>query len=290
MKLNLLPTYVSKEKATRNALLLSILLFAVCVLGSFLMITKSESDFKASQDGLAELRARAVKAKETGDYADTVMTQSTTLLRNTQLAEAMLAHSKTSPDMYDSVIRYIPSFYRINSMTASSTGPGQTQIVLTGTLQSYQRYPDLMLALLQMKGPHGGEVLSVTRAGLTNTDMYVPDPTPDAQHGKPRKPGDAPIPDDPLARMEYMRGKATTPGFSGDGNFGTGTTAARGAITGESIVTVTIVLAEDLPTPDPMGTLKLNLPGSGGGGQNGPNGAGNQTPANRNTSAPAPSG
>ena len=34
MKLNLLPTHVSKEKVTRTALLTSILLFVVCIVGA----------------------------------------------------------------------------------------------------------------------------------------------------------------------------------------------------------------------------------------------------------------
>lgn len=288
MKLNLLPTYVSKEKAGRNALLLSIVLFLVCVGGAFVMITKSEADFKASQEGLADLRQKATKAKETGDYADTVMQQSTMLLRNTQLAESMLAQSKKYPNLYDSVIRYIPSFYRINTMTATPLGPGQSRIDITGTIDSYQRYADLMLALLRMRGPNGGQVLGITREGFVNNDMYVPALTPEDQSGRPRRPGESPIPDDPLARMQYMRGKATSQGFTGEGNFGTGTTASRGAMPGSSLVTVHITIAEDLQTPDPRATLKAN--GSGGGsGQGGPNAAGNQTP-NRNTSAPAPAG
>jgi hypothetical protein len=276
MKLNLLPTYVSKEKATRNAVILGVLLFAVCVLGSVLMILKSNGDYEASKEEVDVLQAKALKAKETADYADTVMSNSTILLRNAALAESMMQHSKAYPDLYDEVRRSVPSFFRVTSMSAQPVGPGQSSVTVTGVLDSYQQYADLMLAMLRMRG-----VTAIGRSGFTNTDMYVPAPTPTDQIGKPRRPGEAPIPDDPLERLEYLRGKAGSPGYTGEGGFGSGVQGTRGAMPGESVVTITLAVQYDLQTPDPAATLNLNKSAGGGGGGTGPgpSAAGNQTPA-----------
>lgn len=281
MKLNLLPTYVSKEKATRNAVILSVLLVVVCVLGSVLMILKSNGDFEASKDGIDVLEGQAAKAKETADYADTVMKNSTVLLRNTALAQSMLDHNKAYPDMYDEVKHYIPSFFRVNSMTASASGPGMSQVVLVGVIDTYQEYADLMLALLRMPG-----VVSIGRTGFTNTDMYVPAPTPVDQYGKPHRPGEQPIPDDPLARLDFLRAQGGTTGYTGEGGFGSGVPGTRGAMPGESVVTVTLQVARDLQTPSPVDTLKLNGGAAAAPGTGGPNAAGNQTPGSGRSAGP----
>jgi len=283
MKLNLLPTYVSKEKVTRSALLFSILLFVVCVLGAIGLYYQANKDLADSQTDIGRLRGEATRAKETADVADKVMADATPLLRNTQLAQAMLDHERVYPDLYDKVKLYIPNFYRVNSMSAAALGPGQSSVTLVGVLDTYQQYADLMLALLRMPG-----VTTVSRTGFTIDMPYVPGLTPEDQIGKPHKPGEAPIPDDPLKRLEYFQGKGTVTGFTGTGGFGSGTPGTRGAMPGESTVTVTLVISGvDLQVPDPKATLQ-----SGGGdtsGGTGPGATGGQTPNMAPTTTPTPS-
>lgn len=275
MKLNLLPTYVSKEKATRNAWVLAVVILLVCLVGAFFLYSKASSDLTASLDGMADAEGRAAKARDTAAYADTVMTNATGLLRNTELAKSMIKHNAAYPNLYDQVTRYIPSFYRINSLSATSAGPGVSVVQLNGVLDTYQQYADLMLALLRIPG-----VVSVERSGFVPTNQYVPALTPGDQIGRPHRPGEAPIPDDPLQRLEYLQGKAGVTGYEGQGGFGSGDPGTRGAMPGESEVAITIMMAYDLQTPDPAATLAL------GGGQTTAT-SGQTPPAGQN--APAPS-
>jgi hypothetical protein len=280
MKLNLLPTYVSKEKATRSAFVISILLFLALIGASMLLYVSGSNDFENSKEGIAQLEGDADAAKKTGDYADEVMLKSTVLLRNTALAQAMLDHNKVYPALYDEARRYIPSFYRVTSMSASPMGAGVSTLTLVGVLNSPQQYADLMLALLRWD-----KVQSLSRAGLNDNAMYVPAPTPLDQLAKPRKPGDAPIPDDPLKRLDYFIGRGRVTGYQAAGGFGSGADGTFGPMPGYSQVTVTIVLKTDLQTPNPRATLALNMtaPSSG----SGPAASGGTLPAGP---APSPSG
>ena len=149
MKLNLLPTYVAKEKGARGALLFGILLFIVCVLAAGYLYTTGTKDLAESQTDVGEMRGQATKAKETADVADVVMQQSTGILRNAGLARAMIEHNRKYPDLYDEIRRYIPSFYRVTSMQASPAVPANRRCSLVGVLDTYQQYADLMLALLR---------------------------------------------------------------------------------------------------------------------------------------------
>ncbi|MFI5384867.1 MAG: hypothetical protein ACHQ50_01995 [Fimbriimonadales bacterium] len=261
MKLNLLPTYVSKEKATRGALLLSIVLFVVLILAAVGLYQKGLSDFSASTEGIANLEGKAKKAKDTADHADVVMQESETLLRNTNLAQAMQAHNKVYPDLYDKIRRVVPGFYRVNSMSAQSAGPNTTSVTLVGVLDTDQQYADLMLALLRipedLPDMKGLSVLSVSRAGFTNSSaMYVPAPSTIDQAGKPHKIGDGPIPDDPSNRLDYFMAQGKVTGYDNAGGFGAGQPGPRGAMPKSSLVTVTIVLSGiDLQSPDPKATL-----------------------------------
>jgi len=250
MKLNLLPTHVSKEKAVRGALIGSILIFALLFGASVLLFLKGKSDYADSLNGIAEAEGKAQRARETADYADTVMQQSKTLLRNTDLAQKMLAHNDAYPKLYDMVKRYIPSFYRVNSMSAAANGPGSSTVTLVGVLDTYQQYADLMLALLRIPG-----IQSVSRDGFNNNAMYVPAPTPEDQAGKPHKPGEAPIPDDPAKRLDYFLAQGRVTGYQGVSGFGSGQPGPKGPMPNSSQVTVTIVLATDLQSPDPRATL-----------------------------------
>jgi hypothetical protein len=202
------------------------------------------------------------------------------LMKNVSLAQAMIAHNDKYPDLYNSLRRYIPPFYRLTSMSASPASDTQSVMTLTGTLTSYQQYADLMLAL--MRNP---EAVSVSRSGYQADEAYVPQITEIDQLGRPRKPGETPIPDDPLQRLAFFEAQgAQQAGFTGVGNFGTGNDNTRQAMPGESLVTVQVILNHPLQVPNPSATLGAGgtqgggAPG-GGGGRGGPMGAGPGAPA-----------
>jgi hypothetical protein len=117
-------------------------------------------------------------------------------------------------------------------------------------LKSYQQFADLMVALLRNR-----EVRSVSRSGFTDVDPYIPEISQVDQVGRPRKPGQDPIPDDPLLRLQQQQSQGTLQGFTGEGGFGTVDTGPRGAMPGHSVVTVTLVIARNLQTPVPKATL-----------------------------------
>lgn len=283
MKLNLLPTYVSKGKTSRSGLLLGIVILVACIGFASFLYTKAAADLDKSKEGVADAEAAAQKAKDISDLADKVITSpsSVGLLRNTNLAKAMLDHNPAYPKLYDDVKVNIPSFFRVNSMSAASTGPGTSTVTLVGVLDTYQQYADLMLALLRMP-----KVTSVSRAGYARNLPYVPAPTPEDQYGKPRKPGEAPIPDDPLKRLDYFESQGAVTGYLGAGGFGSGQPGLRGPMPTSQQITVTLTLARDLQTPDPRGTLASGGAASSGGSGGGPGATGGAAPGGGGRGAP----
>lgn len=249
MKLNLLPTSVSKGKQTQTAILLSALVAVLSVAGAIGMIITSRAEMQQAAQAAADAKPRAELAAATAKYADEIIAQARVILTNINLADEMSKHSTVYPDLYDEVRRYIPGFYRVTSMSATAGGPATTTLNLNGVLHTYQEYADLMLALYRIPG-----VQTVARAGYQDTDKYVPQLSPADQFGRPIRPGEQPIPDDPLERLDQMIAQGGVSGFNGTGGFG-GPPGPRGAMPSYSTVAVTVVLARGVQTPDPRGTL-----------------------------------
>lgn len=274
MKLNLLPTHVSKASSARSSGIIGILIFVVLALGAVFLFIKGKNDLEASRDGLSELKGRAEMAKATADKADVVMANATGILRNIYLAEAMLKHSQAYPTAYSSLRPYIPSFYRVTSMTATPVAKDLSQVTIVGTLDSYQQYADLMLALLR-----NPKVMTVTRQGFNQNSAIVPGLSETDQYGKPLKPGATPIPDNWEDRLRYFESNAKSTGYLGVGGYGSGVVGLRGPMPDASQVTVQVTLATDLQTPDPLATLKAGQGAPApGGNRNAP--AANQLPVN----------
>lgn len=279
MKLNLLPSSVSKGKQTQTAIVMSALIAVLGIIGAVGMISASRN---ARADAIREAelaRPRAELAFSTSKYADEVISQARVILININLAEAMKNHNTVYPDLYDEVRRYIPAFYRVTSMQAAPGGAETTVVTLNGVLATFQQYADLMLALYRIPGAQ-----TVARAGYQNTSPFIPGLTPIDQTGRPIEPGQAPIPDDPLARLDYYIARGSVSGFTGTGGFGTAP-GTRGAMPGESAVTVSVVIQRNIQTPNPRATLAAigtaAPPPTGGGFPNAPPAAGNAGPAGR---------
>ena len=85
--------------------------------------------------------------------------------------------------------------------------------------------------------------------------MIVPNLSQADQIAAPRLPSQAALPTDPLQRLTFFEGQSQPQGYTGVGNFGSGTDATRGAMPGQSLVTVQVVINANLQTPNPRATL-----------------------------------
>ncbi len=284
MKLNLVPTYVNEGKKTRAAVVGAVLIAAA---GIVLSVGMAASSQKNLEDARAEMNRYIPVAQEAlaeSQYADKVMAAAAGVILNINLADAMKKHSTKYPDLYDSVRPNIPGFYRITSMSAAPVDGETCTVTLVGFLETQQQYADLMFALRRIKG-----VLTVSRAGYTYDEMYVPSISDIDQSARPRKRGDEPIPDDPLARLDYFMGQGTVSTFNDAGGYGSGEPGTRGAMPGSHEVTVQITMGYKLQTPNPRASLRPTGGGGGGNtgqtpgtsplGGNNPAGAGNRGPS-----------
>ena len=269
MKLNLLPTHVSKEAQNKVAVVVSVLVALVGVAAAVYMVIVPAAREKELDGQILTERDTYNKLVAKSAQAQAVINEAQMVIRNINLAGKMLEHSDEYPNLYDDVKGYIPSFFRVHTMRAQPSGAGSTVVTMTGVIKTYQQYADLMMALL--KNP---EVASVARTGFQNIDPSVPALTPGDQRGKPIRPGEAPIPDDPLARLDYLIAQGRVTGYTGTGGFGTTDTGARRAMPNWSEITVVMVLRRDLQTPNPRATLSQQ-----GSAPGGPPGPGNAAPA-----------
>jgi Tfp pilus assembly protein PilN len=263
MKLNLLPTYVGKERAVRSAIFLSFAIAAASIVAAVFMITSSRKAVQDSENEISQWQAQAQAAVAESKRADVIVQNARILILNTNLAQAMDKHNYDYIGLYDEVRRYIPGFFRVTTMSAQPAGE-QAVVTLTGVIRTHQQYADLMLALLRIPG-----ATSVTRSNYQIVDPYVPPLSEGSQSGAPIRPGEAPLPDDPLDRLDRMIAEAGTEGFLGTGNFGVNDpTQPKGAMPGWSLITVSVVVPKNIQTPNPRATLAT----VGGGGAQQPGG------------------
>jgi hypothetical protein len=273
MKLNLLPTYVSKGNQAKTATVVSVLLALLGVLGAVGLIFISKDQLKTARADAESKMENAARAVAISKQADVVVSDAQMIIRNINLADAMLKHNDVYPDLYRDLKPYIPGFFRVSSITATPIDDKMATVTLTGTLKTFQQYSDLMIALYRIEGS-----TTVARGGYINGDPYIPNITDQDMNGRPIRPGQTNIPDDKLERLAYFQGQGTVTGFTGTGGFGTGdTTQPKGAMPGYSLVTVSVVMPRNLLTPDPRQTLQsqgaagsTTAPGGGGPGGGAP--------------------
>ncbi|HZH99149.1 MAG TPA: hypothetical protein VEX38_09280 [Fimbriimonadaceae bacterium] len=252
MKLNLLPTTVSRGAQVRNGLIVALLLVIAGLAGAAFLISSSQAAIQKQQDRITQAAPVASQAVKTSKEADETIKQAALVLMNINLANAMNAHNGKFPALYDEVRQYVPGFFRLTSMAATPSGAESTVVTMVGVISSYQQYADLMLALLRIPN-----ATAVSRSGYQNIDPVVPALVPEDQVGRPIRPGEPRIPDDPLDRLDRMIANARLDSYLGVGNYGSigGEVIQRGAMPGDSTITVAVVLARNMQTPDPRATL-----------------------------------
>jgi len=260
MKLNLLPTYVSKEGQSRTAWAISGLLALASIAAAVFLISSSSARLKKANEEVALWEQKAADALATGKKADEIIAKATTVDRNLKLATAMNEHNAVYPNLYGEVMRYVPAFYRVTSMSAAPSGANACTVTLTGQMKSFQQYADVVLALLRIP-----DAVNVSRAGYSLDDQIIPPLNELDQYGRPIKPGETNLPSDPMERMNEMIARASSEptGFQDVNGFGT-ENPVKGPMPGWSTVTVQITLARNIQTPNPMATLRSGLAGAPG--------------------------
>jgi hypothetical protein len=256
MKLNLLPAGAKKGSGNKLAWFLAPLFLLLCTLAGIFLQLSSASAFTSAKEAAEEVAPRAAKAVSTAAQADVVIQQAAGIIRNTNLAQDMVQHNAAYPRFYDQLLTYVPSFYRLTSVTATPVDANTAQVTLEGTIRSYQQYADLPLALMRIPGAQG-----IQRSGFQRNLPYTPGLTEQDRLGIQRLQDDPPIPQDPLERLAYLENLPKPSGYLNVGNFGSEGNAVRTTMPGESLVRMTMtILSNDrfkfnLQTPNPRATL-----------------------------------
>jgi hypothetical protein len=277
MKLNLLPKHVAKAQGSKGAFFVAIIIIAVCGALAFGMIQTGRKQLDEARAKVEPARNTVAQAMGHSAMADTVISRVTGIDRNLKLTEAMLAHNSKYIELYREVMAYIPSYYRINSLTATPTGPDTVSVSMSGVMQTHRQYADIIAALYRMPG-----VQSVSRSNYAIVDPYVPPLTEEDQLGTMIRPGEANLSSDPLERMAQLQQRAANEpdGFQGVGGFGT-EQMPKGAMPDWSTVNITMVIGgKPMQVPNPRATLDQAAVDGGGNtpppGFGGP--GGNMTP------------
>jgi hypothetical protein len=253
VKLNLLPKTVDTSGRAKFALFGGLLVFIGSLLAAFAMAKISQDQLSKVTEKIEEIKPNYAKVVAVAAEADTMMAapQVKQVVVNAALAKAMIESNRVYPDFYDGVKGYIPAFFRITQMSASPVDDKNATLSLTGTVRNAQEYADLMLALLRIPG-----ATSVSRAGFQAEDVVVPALSENDQSGKPRKESEAPIPDDPLERLQYFTDQSVPTGYLNSGNFGiTEPGTVKTIRPGESLISVVVVVPKDLRVPNPRATI-----------------------------------
>lgn len=271
MKLNLLPSDVSKRGTAAGMWVVSALLAVLSVAAAFLWIKSSQQQLADAKEAVKPVQKAAADAMATAKRAEDQIAMATVINRNQKLAEAMDKHNRAYVDLYREVLRYVPGYFRLTSISAGPTGEGTSSVTLTGQLETFSQYADLAIAMWKVP-----DVTQVVRAGYGIDEPAVTGLNEADQRGSFVRPGESPLPTDPLERLDAMvaqAGSAPT-GYQSVSSFGSATPDMRGPMPGWSTVTMTLQIKREMRTPDPQATLSTGggaptgaTPGSGGFGQ-----------------------
>lgn len=253
MKLNLLPTTVSKSGTYALAIAACVVMALAGIGAAIYMIMFSTAQLNAQRDRAQQLDPYYAQVKAVSDEANTIIASSTDIDRNLKLANAMQEHNGDYIRLYEDVFGVIPAWFRVTSINAAPANEAYATVTINGVLRTNQQYSDMMLALSRMPG-----LVQLGRSGFVDTSPQRPALSETDQIGTPIRPGETPLPSDPWERFNAMvaRGAQTPRGFRNISGFGSGTIDPRGPMTDWSAVTFTLVVQANIQTPDPVATLR----------------------------------
>lgn len=252
MKLNLLPTNVAKSGQSATALIAGIAIGLLSIVAAVLGIVMSKGAMEAAKAEAQTHQQGAADALATANAAQDQIALATVITSNQKLAEAMDAHNGKVIDLFNKVRRYVPAYYRLDTIGAQPSGT-QATVTMTGQLQSFTQYADLAIALWKIPG-----AINVTRQGYVVDTAQVPALTEADQTGAPIKADETPLPTDPLERMNALiaRAAAAPQGFLNVSGYGSGDNlTAKGPMPGWSTVTMTVLIDENIQVPNPRATI-----------------------------------
>lgn len=282
MKLNLIPPKQKKEGGSSWGIPVGVLLLIVGILVSLFLIGSSIAAENAARAKVEARQPEAQRVVTFANSAEQTIQLATPFNVNYQLAQDMNKATLAYPDLFDDIRPYIPSFFRVTSISASPFS-GQAdqfaEVRITGVIASFQQYTNLLLALLQYPN-----AVSVIPSAYTSPAPFRPNVTEDRQNPQMGWPGARSLEgvQDPLQRLEIIQFNQSlspaaprlTYSFIDVGNFGTDNPGPKGPMPGYSEVTVQLYVMTDLRVPDPRATLTAAAAGvqaaaqqaAGGGG------------------------
>ncbi len=264
MKLNLMPESTGAGGSFALATVLALVILAISLAWAAFLIFSSQAALAAEVERRSTLEPQYTAVMQTANDANAIIAGHAPIERNIRLYQAMVEHNSKYVDLYSSLADYIPSFFRVTSLAATPASDSSTTLVISGVLQTYQQYADVMLAMLRIPG-----AVNVTRTGFVDDPTYIPSLIQTDQIGSRVRRSEPNLPSDPIDQM-YERinraSQATVSGYQGTGNFGSDT-IEKGAMPGWSLVTITVSLqGVNMMAPSPADTLR------GGGGASAPAG------------------
>jgi len=160
MRLNLLPRATRKRTAGMPVFFLMLLLVLLNFAAAWVLKTNTSNELAALKEEQTLKEQEADKVRRTAAQADEIISSAKIVLTNTALVGQIESANIAYPDLYDELMDYVPSFFRVRSLTASSSGENAT-VVIQGYMRTFQQYSDMMIALLRFPG-----AVSVGRSGF----------------------------------------------------------------------------------------------------------------------------
>lgn len=160
MKLNLIPKTAARGAASKTMFTVMLIAVIASLVVAFMYNQSLQGTLQSWKDDTAAMLPSAQEVVRASKEADEIVAKARIVLTNTALYKEIESRNNAYPDLYDEVKQYIPSFFRVNSMQASSSGDTGSMMTISGTLRTFQQYSDVMIALLRCP-----LVVAIGRAG-----------------------------------------------------------------------------------------------------------------------------
>lgn len=272
MKLNLVPSGSKKSGGgLAGAIIGSVVLFLLSAAAFVFLLTSSKASLDAAKERVVQETPNATQAVLEAQKAQAIIDSTRTLATNIELKRNIDVHNSKYTKFYQQVLPYVPGFLRLTRIAVEPVDSTTCQLTLNGVLYSAQQFADATLALYRIPGAQ-----AVSRDGYAPRPVIRPGLTEEDQVGRPFRAGGAPLPLDPVERINAMAAAAEsqTTGFQNLNNFGTADPTARGPMQTGSAVTYTVLLSSqgvtlppgwdyDFMVPNPTATLAAIASGKG---------------------------